>query len=136
MTKALLWISKIPEISGYSLAIRQPPSIHPDSMLPLRPIRLLILLRVEIDGPRRIWGPIRLSYHSSVCWLWLFGSCHLDSGEVFSVIDQALSYRWLINGCGWGDGSFPFLLSLFFFLFPLACIRYGSVFHAVSTADE
>lgn len=74
-----------------------------------------ITSRVEINGPRHIWGPIRLSYHSSVCWLWLFGSCHWDSGRACSVIDQALlADRWSMVVGGAMDLSFSILSSSLF----------------------
>lgn len=74
-----------------------------------------ITSRVEINGPRHIWGPICLSYHSSVCWLWLFGSCHWDSGWACSVIDQALlTDRWSMVVGGAMDLSFSILSSSLF----------------------
>lgn len=79
----------------------------------------LITSRVEINGPRHIWGPIRLSYHSSVCWPWLFGSCHWDSGWARSMIDQPLlTDRWSMAVGGAMDLFFPLLFS--FLLLPLA----------------
>lgn len=80
-----------------------------------------ITSRVEINGPRHIWGPIRLSYHSSVCWLWLFGSCHRDSGWARGVIDQALlTDRWSMAVGGAMDLSFSPLSSSLFLPFSLA----------------
>lgn len=81
-----------------------------------------ITSRVEINGPRHIWGPIRLSYHSSVCWLWLFGSCHHDSGWACRVIDQALlTDRWSMLVGGAMDLSFSLLSSSLFFSPLLDC---------------
>lgn len=68
-------------------------SIHPERRcLPLAATYMsadFITSRVEINGAGRIRGPIHLSYHSSVCWLWLFGRCHRDGAGASAVIDQA-----------------------------------------------
>lgn len=90
----------------------------------------LITSPLEINGPRHIWGPICLSYHSSVCWLWLFGPCHQHSVWARRVIDQALlTDRWSMTVGVAMDLSFSFLYS--FLLLPFDRLRYRGVMYVM-----
>ena len=74
----------------------------------------LIMRPVEINGPRHIWGPICLSYHSSERWPRLSGRCQCGTVRAARVIDLALrTDRWSMSVGGAMDLSpFPRLCEL------------------------